>query len=139
RPRDTGIPARIRDAAGRNPAAGDPDEAPEVRAPRVDAPVERRAPERHLLSVLSDLDLADFPADPQRLRMDADIALGQLDRDVWLELVGRDGTVQEVKVAWINTRRTVVLLVRRPDRRAMSLRIDELRERFAQRRAAIIR
>jgi hypothetical protein len=147
-----GLPAD--DASLRGPAARWIDVPPEdpVRAAH-DTPPNRggapraasspapapRSGDQRLLSVLGDLDLGDFPADPQRLRMDPDEALEQLERGAWLELVGRDGIPQEVKVAWINSRRTVVLLVRRPDRRAMSLRIDELRERFSQRRAAMIR
>jgi hypothetical protein len=112
--------------------------------PVVRAPLERRAdpdggaPEHRLLSVLSEVSLADFPLKPQRLRMDPDDALARLSRGDWLELIGRDGEPQDVKVAWINSRRTVVLLVRRPDRRALSLRASELRERFATQRASLI-
>jgi len=110
----------------------------------VRAPIEREsepagaAPEHRLLSVLNEVSLADFPVKPQRLRMDPDDALARLNRGDWLELTGRDGEPQEVKVAWINSRRTVVLLVRRPDRRALSLRVTELRERFATQRALLI-
>jgi len=88
--------------------------------------------------VLSSIDLADFPAEGERRRTDPDEAVAQLERGDWLELTGRDGLPQEVKVAWINARRTVVLLVRRPDRRALSLRMNDLRERFAQHRACLI-
>jgi hypothetical protein len=88
--------------------------------------------------VLSSLDLSDFPADPQRLRLPAPEAIERLQHGDWLEMLGRDGLPQEVKVAWINHRRTVILLVRRPDRRALSLRISELQQRFEQQRAALI-
>jgi hypothetical protein len=101
-------------------------------------PDDARSGDQHLLSVLSSLDLGDFPQAPQRLRMDPDEALARLRRGDWLELVGRDGLPQEVKVAWINSRRTVVLLVRRPDRRALSLRAAELRQRFADHKAALL-
>ena len=101
-------------------------------------PDEGRSGDQRLLSVLSTLDLGDFPETPQRLRLDADEALARLRRGDWLELIGRDGLPQEVKVAWINSRRTVVLLVRRPDRRALSLRAAELHQRFAQHKAALI-
>ena len=94
--------------------------------------------EQRLLTVLSTVDLNDFPATPERLRLDPDEAIARLRRGDWLELVGRDGLPQEVKVAWINARRTVVLLVRRPDRRTLSLRTAELHQRFAQRRALLI-
>lgn len=107
--------------------------------PRVDADDEGGgAGEQRLLTVLSTVDLGDFPATPERLRLDPDEAIARLRRGDWLELVGRDGLPQEVKVAWINARRTVVLLVRRPDRRTLSLRTTELHQRFAQRRAALI-
>ena len=101
-------------------------------------PDEGRSGDQRLLSVLSSLDLGDFPDAPQRLRMDPDEALARLRRGDWLELIGRDGLPQEVKVAWINSRRTVVLLVRRPDRRALSLRAAELHQRFADHKAALI-
>ncbi len=112
--------------------------------PVVSAPLERRADpdggatEHRLLSVLSEVSLADFPLKPQRLQLDADDALARLSRGDWLELIGRDGEPQDVKVAWINSRRTVVLLVRRPDRRALSLRAADLRARFATQHASLI-
>jgi hypothetical protein len=97
-----------------------------------------RSGDQRLLSVLSTLELTDFPKAPQRLRMDPDEAMARLSRGDWIELIGRDGLPQQVKVAWINARRTVVLMVRRPDRRALSLRADELLQRFAQDKAALI-
>jgi hypothetical protein len=97
-----------------------------------------RSGEQRLLTVLSTLDLSDFPSNPQRLRLLPDDAIARLRRGDCLELLGRDGLPQEVKVAWINSRRTVVLLVRRPDRRALSLRASELHQRFAQHKAALI-
>jgi hypothetical protein len=108
------------------------------RPPEGSAPGEGRSGDQRLLTVLSTLDIGDFPTDPQRLRLDPDDALARLRRGDWLELIGRDGLPQEVKVAWINARRTVVLLVRRPDRRALSLRAEELKLRFAQHKAALI-
>jgi hypothetical protein len=52
--------------------------------------------------------------------------------------MGREGRARQFKVAGINSRRTVLLLVRRPDRRALSLRMDELRARLTDRKAALI-
>jgi len=103
-------------------------------------PVDRsgEGEDRRLLDVIGALDLRDFPEAPQRLRLEADEALARLRRGDWLEIVGRDGVPQELKVAWINARRTVVLLVRRSDRRALSLRTTELHQRFAQHKAALI-
>ncbi|MFO0233424.1 MAG: hypothetical protein ACK51M_10295, partial [Burkholderiales bacterium] len=101
-------------------------------------PEDEPSGDQRLRCVLSSLDLGDFPEHPQRLRLEPDGALERLRRGDWLELIGRDGLPQEVKVAWINSRRTVVLLVRRPDRRALSLRTAELHQRFADRKAALI-
>jgi hypothetical protein len=105
--------------------------------PPIAAPDDRSG-EQRLLTVLSTVDLSDFPLAPRRLTLAPDDALARLRRGDWLELLGRDGQPQEVKVAWINSRRTVVLLVRRPDRRALSLRAAELHQRFAQHKATLL-
>lgn len=112
---------------------------PEASAePAQPAPAEPEGTERKLLEVLSSLDLNDLPADPQPLRLDPEQAFATMRRGHWLRLWGRDGAPAYVKVAWINTRRTVVLMVRHPDRRALSMRASELMERFAQGRAVRI-
>jgi len=92
--------------------------------------------DRKLMEILASLDLTDLPEDPRPFQLDADRALATLSRGDWLRLETRDGKPAYAKVAWINARRTVVLLVRHPDRRALSMRTEELRERFAQGRAS---
>lgn len=118
---------------------GVPETAP---APQTipDPPTEAQAeePGRRLLEILESLDLDDLPVAPRRLSLDPDVAIARLARGDWVELVARDGSSGHSKVAWINRRRTVVLLVRRADRRAMSLRADELRERLARGRAYLV-
>jgi len=111
--------------------------APAAEPGRPAAP-EPEGTERKLLEVLSSLDLNDLPADPQPLRLEPEQALATTRRGHWLRLWGRDGAPTYVKVAWINARRTVVLMVRHPDRRALSMRASELLERFAQGRAVRI-
>ena len=125
------LPANPSEVAART-EADDPELDPEV------DPDPERSGDQRLLSVLSTLELDDFPAFPQHLKLPPDESVARLRRGDWLELIGRDGLPQVAKVAWINTRRTVVLLVRRPDRRALSLRVDELHERFANQRATLI-
>ncbi len=93
---------------------------------------------RRLLEILESLDLDDLPGTPRRLQLDAAHAVDRLARGDWIELVAREGASGYSKVAWINRRRTVVLLARRADRRAMSLRIDELHDRFARGRAFVV-
>jgi hypothetical protein len=142
---DGGKPADAPPTGAERPLNGiashvDPGRREEVPAPAAPpaVPEDARSGEQRLLTVLSTLDLGDFPPNPQRLRLPPDDAIARLRRGDWLELLGRDGQPQEVKVAWINSRRTVVLLVRRPDRRALSLRASELHQRFAQHKAALI-
>jgi hypothetical protein len=114
----------------------DPDTAPLT--PRHSDPHHSKAADERLLTVLNSLDLNDFPAAPTRLSISADDAIARLGRGDWIEVLGREGRTRQFKVAWINSRRTVLLLVRRPDRRALSLRMDELRTRFADRKAMLI-
>jgi hypothetical protein len=94
--------------------------------------------ERRLLEILDSLDLGDLPASPQRRALDPAQALAQIRRGDWVELVARDASSTYLKVAWINRRHTVALLVRHADRRAMSLRMEELRTRFEQARAFLL-
>jgi hypothetical protein len=119
-----------------DPGLGEPDTAP--LKPRLPESSGGRAADDRLLTVLNSLDLTDFPAQPTRLSIGADDAIARLARGDWIEVLGREGRTRQFKVAWINSRRTVLLLVRRPDRRALSLRMDELRARFADRKAVLI-
>jgi hypothetical protein len=96
------------------------------------------APGQRLLEVLSSIDLADLPAHPTIVPMMGADPVSRLARGNWLQMFARDGSTSYAKVAWINSRRTVVLLVRHPDRRALSLRASEVVERFAQGRAFLI-
>jgi hypothetical protein len=91
--------------------------------------------ERKLLEVLSSIDLADLPDVPKPMRAPVDGVIGSLRRGDWLQIARSDGTSAYVKVAWINARRTVVLMVRHPDRRALSMPVSELRERLSNGRA----
>lgn len=90
---------------------------------------------QRLLEVLASLDLDDLPARPQLQAAEPQQALADLRRGDWLQLVGQDGQPMYAKVAWINARRTVVLMVRHPDRRALSMRAAELLERLRDGRA----
>ncbi len=124
-------------AAGAMPTRADPvREADMARGAEEEAAA--GAPGQRLLEVLSSIDLADLPAHPSAVPMAGEDALQRLARGNWIQMTARDGTVSYAKVAWINSRRTVVLLVRHPDRRALSLRASEVVERFTQGRAFLI-
>jgi hypothetical protein len=96
------------------------------------------APEEPLSTLLASIDLSDMPAPPRRLRIEAQEAASSLRAGDWLEMEGRGGELQQVKVAWINPTRTVLLMVRREDRKVVSLRATELLQRFEQRKAVLI-
>ncbi len=104
----------------------------------VDAPADDRGPEQKLLEVLHSLDLNDPPQSLDRLEIGIERLLETVDRGQWLALAGTDGITSIAKIAWVNSRRTVILLVRHPDRRALSLRMDELKRRAELGRAYLI-
>ncbi len=134
-PARTPEPASVPPVPG--PVPAEPQAPPGARGREV-ARADDEGTERRLLEVLDSLDLGDLPAHPRRRELPAEEALEQLRRGDWIELVARDGSGAYLKVAWINRRRTVALLVRYADRRAMSLPMEELRARFAQRRAHLV-
>ncbi|HMM52739.1 MAG TPA: DUF1631 family protein [Burkholderiaceae bacterium] len=117
-----------------------PPPAPPAPVPPAPAttPSPEEGTERRLLEILDSLDLGDLPARPRRRELEPAQALEQIRRGDWVELLTRERGTAYLKVAWINRRRTVALLVRYADRRAMSLRMDELRARFEQARAFLL-
>ncbi|MCP5264491.1 MAG: DUF1631 family protein [Burkholderiaceae bacterium] len=102
------------------------------------APASDSAGNHRLLEVLGAADLSDLPTDANRRLMAPEAAFAAIRRGDWVELEGRNGERSFLKIAWINRRRTVCLLVRSPDRRALSLRMSELRTRFVDGRAFAI-
>jgi hypothetical protein len=94
--------------------------------------------DEQLSRVLAAIDLNDLPQAPRRLALRPDESVDSLRVGDWLEMDGRGGELQQVKVAWINPARTVLLLVRRDDRRVISLRASELHQRFTQHKAVLI-
>lgn len=123
------------------PAEPAPTAAPRARREAQAAQTETGEPEqadRRLLEILGSLDLEDLAPAPRRLPLDGNEAFTQLGRGDWVELLGRDDRSSYAKVAWINQRRTVALLVRRGDRRALSMRMDDLKERLLSQRAFLV-
>jgi len=115
-------PARRREDRQRSVAAGDADRTAQVR----------------LQQVLSSLDLADLPTQPAVVPDAGADPVSRLRRGDWLRLIEPDRSDAYAKVAWINESRTVLLLVRHPDRRAQSMRSAELAGRFARGEAYFI-
>ena len=115
-------PARRREDRQQSVAAGDADRTAQVR----------------LQQVLSSLDLADLPTQPAVVPDAGADPVSRLRRGDWLRLIEPDRSDAYAKVAWINESRTVLLLVRHPDRRAQSMRSAELAGRFARGEAYFI-
>ena len=132
--------AQMPEPATPEPATPEPPPAPPAPVPPGPAttPSPEEGTERRLLEILDSLDLGDLPARPRRRELEPAQALEQIRRGDWVELLTRERGTAYLKVAWINRRRTVALLVRYADRRAMSLRMDELRARFEQARAFLL-
>ncbi len=96
-------------------------------------------PERKLLEVLSSLSLDDLPESVEFEPAGAIDAASSVLRGRWLQLTSHDGQLSFAKVAWVNHRRTVALLMRHPDRKALSMRMDDLAQRLQQGRARVVR
>jgi Protein of unknown function (DUF1631) len=109
------------------------------RFPVTDLPQTDASPDQlRLLDVLNRLDLTDKPAVASRSLLPVQTQLEQLAVGDWMEMVGRDGTSNPAKVAWINHRRSVVLLVRAPDRKAQSLRMIDIEARLKEQRLFLL-
>jgi Protein of unknown function (DUF1631) len=97
-------------------------------------PAEQGEEQLKLLDVLNQLDLNDYSESLRRLELDPARLVSALQVGDWIEMIGRDGVSSYAKVAWINHRRSVALLVRRPDRKAQSLRMTEIETRVLAKR-----
>jgi hypothetical protein len=87
-----------------------------------------------LLDVLNGLDLTDFNAELARLPVLGQELVDLLVVGRWIEMVGKDNTAHYAKIAWVNHRRSVALLVRSPDRKAQSLRMSDIEQRAVEKR-----
>jgi hypothetical protein len=147
-----GSPGRLAKAPPDKPveAAPDEEEVPVLEpAPPADAAAatgtrkRRPAPEESdgqsaselkLRRLIDDTSLADAPRRPLRM----EIAPAELARELapgqWLELITSKGTKILAKVAWINERRSVVLLLQHPDRLILSRHVAALKERAERKR-----
>ena len=93
------------------------------------------ASELKLRRLIDSTSLDDVPRHPVRM----DLSATELGRDLapgqWLELISSTRKRILAKVAWINDRRSVVLLLQHPDRLILSRHVAALVDRAARRRA----
>jgi Protein of unknown function (DUF1631) len=87
-----------------------------------------------LLDVLNGLDLTDFDARYTRLTVQGSELIDLLVVGRWIEMIGKDNSAHYAKIAWVNHRRSVALLVRSPDRKAQSLRMSDIEQRAREKR-----
>ena len=114
------------------------DTIPLKSSPAVSADWGTSVSEKKLLELLNSIDMSDGHLGLKRQELGADQAMDSLQLNTWVELATGNATTRFCKVAWINERRTVVLMVRESDRKALSLRSGELLSRFAQKRAWLL-
>jgi Protein of unknown function (DUF1631) len=87
-----------------------------------------------LLDVLNGLDLTNFDSRYKRLPVQGPELTDLLVVGRWIEMIGKDNTAHYAKIAWVNHRRSVALLVRSPDRKAQSLRMSDIEQRALEKR-----
>ena len=114
-----------------SPAAATAPAAPGAASQGNDA---QSASELKLRRLIDNTSLSDAPRKPVRM----DISPADLARDLapgqWLELITSTRKKMLAKVAWINDRRSVVLLLQHPDRLILSRHVAALKERAERKR-----
>jgi hypothetical protein len=90
-----------------------------------------------LVRILRETTTDDCPRHATPTPLSADQALDELKAGDWIQLHAA-GEASRLKVAWINADRSVVLLIRERDRKAVSLRGRDLQERFARKTALLL-
>jgi hypothetical protein len=119
------------------PAAPSPRRAGGAIKPRTASSVSdaQSASELKLRRLIDNTSLDDLPRRPQRMEMDPAELVSNLAPGQWLELVSSTRKRILAKVAWINDRRSVVLLLQHPDRLILSRHVSALEERARRKRA----
>ncbi|MEZ5740396.1 MAG: DUF1631 family protein [Burkholderiaceae bacterium] len=92
-----------------------------------------------LLELLRSVDLNDLPQPAHFSNARASQQFHQLAPGQWLDHRPEKGRSRCLKVAWINDRRSVALLVRHPDGRAVSRPMSELAQLFRAGRLRVMR
>jgi hypothetical protein len=90
-----------------------------------------------LVRILRETPTDDCPPSARPTPLSADQVLEVLKAGDWIQLES-GGTPSRLKVAWLNADRSVVLLIRDRDRKAVSLRGQDLQERFARKTAMLL-
>ena len=92
------------------------------------------ASELKLRRLIDETRLDDAPRRPARMDIPPAVLARDLAPGQWLELITSKGRKILAKVAWINERRSVVLLLQHPDRLILSRHVTALKERAERKR-----
>ncbi len=92
-----------------------------------------------LIEILSMVNVDDVAKYPDRNELSPELALASIETGMWMELLDGSNMPSRAKVAWINHRRTVFLLLRHADRRPLSLNAEHLLERLRKKTAFLMR
>lgn len=119
----------------RDDRSGPPTRRPEHASARVSA--ERS--ELKLRRLIDETSLDDAPASPTRIQIDPQVMMANLQPGDWLQLVNSNRQLVLAKVAWINERRTVALLLQHPDRLILSRHLAAIGNRARRGRVFLVR
>lgn len=109
------------------------------RAREDESPVSAERSELKLRRLIDETSLADAPLAPVRLPVEPAELVAGLQPGDWLQLITSTRELVLAKVAWINERRTVTLLLQHPDRLILSRHLSALENRARRGRVFLVR
>ena len=95
--------------------------------------------ELKLRRLIDETSLDDVPTAPIRLQVDPQQLIADLQPGDWLQLINSQRELVLAKVAWINERRTVTLLLQYPDRLILSRHLSAIANRARRGRVFLVR
>lgn len=110
-----------------------------MRQPDTGARVSAERSELKLRRLIDETSLDDAPASPTRVEIDPQQLVTNLQPGDWLQLVNSHRDLVLAKVAWINERRTVTLLLQHPDRLILSRHLSAIGNRARRGRVFLVR
>ena len=95
--------------------------------------------ELKLRRLIDETSLDDVPSAPVRLQIDSQQMVNELKPGDWLQLLNSNRELVLAKVAWINERRSVILLLQYPDRLILSRHMSAIANRARRGRVFLVR
>ena len=104
-----------------------------------DSTLEAERSELKLRRLIDETSLDDVPRAPKRVDVDPQQLIAELQPGDWLQLINSNRELVLAKVAWINERRSVVLLLQHPDRLILSRHLSAIANRARRGRVFLVR